>query len=281
MKLAGTVILYNPPENLIENILTYIDDIEKLYIYDNSPEKGISFPNKILNKSEYVHSGNNEGIAKRLNEAIKKSNNEGFDYLLTMDQDSSFKKEDLEKYIMLIKDEKEITSISIYGVRYYELKKGEDNNKLYNQILITSGSILNISIAIKLCKFDENLFIDGVDTEYCLKSFQNGYKTIIYNNISLIHSLGETKLVLTPNLKKNERKFHNPIRLYYITRNHFYLRNKYPEFRSYLKNKILYNEIKNCLLYGGNTLKYLHSIIIAIKHYQLSIFGKQIIYHDH
>ena len=63
MRLAATVIIYNPPKNFIDNIYTYIDDIEKLYIFDNSSDKSFEIPNEILDKSEYFHSGNNEGNA--------------------------------------------------------------------------------------------------------------------------------------------------------------------------------------------------------------------------
>ena len=36
MKIAGTVVWYNPSNENIENIKTYINFVEKLYIIDNS-----------------------------------------------------------------------------------------------------------------------------------------------------------------------------------------------------------------------------------------------------
>ena len=37
MRIAGTVVLYNPnKKEVLENIDTYIDTIDKLYIIDNS-----------------------------------------------------------------------------------------------------------------------------------------------------------------------------------------------------------------------------------------------------
>ena len=274
MRLAATVIIYNPPKNFIDNIYTYIDDIEKLYIFDNSSDKSFEIPNEILNKSEYFHSGNNEGIAKRLNEAIEKSQNDGFDYLLTMDQDSSFKKGDLEKYKELIKAEKNSSLISMYGVRYAEMNNPMHETLIFNQTLITSGSIINLTIALKIQGFDENLFIDGVDTEFCIKSFKYGYKTILYNNISLTHVLGESKSVITPTLKKSIRKYHTPSRVYYIIRNHFYLRKKYPQFHDYIKINHIINELKNGILYGKSIKKYLLFSILAIVHFKRNRLGK-------
>ena len=42
IKLAGVVVLYNPDDNYIDNINSYINDIDLLYIIDNS-EKRIKF----------------------------------------------------------------------------------------------------------------------------------------------------------------------------------------------------------------------------------------------
>lgn len=38
MKLAGVVILYHPNENIVENINSYITDIDFLFIIDNSDD---------------------------------------------------------------------------------------------------------------------------------------------------------------------------------------------------------------------------------------------------
>jgi len=38
MKIPATVIWYNPDDENIKNIRTYIDYVEKLYIIDNSKE---------------------------------------------------------------------------------------------------------------------------------------------------------------------------------------------------------------------------------------------------
>ena len=274
MKLAGTVILYDPPENVFCNIATYIDEVDVLYIFDNSPIYNNCVPSKYTGKAIYIHTGENEGIAKCLNQALNFTKEAGIEYLLTMDQDSSFSEGDLNHYFNLVTQEAHPKSISMFGIRYYPLKKSEKEETVYNHLLITSGSIINVDAAIKMRGFDENLFIDGVDTEFCLKSFKNGFKSVCYNQICLKHLLGEEKKVLTPLLKNKYRKFHNPTRLYYIVRNNLYLRNKYPELRSYLKNKIIINEIKNCLLYAGNTSKYLSAILMAFSHNKKRIFGK-------
>ena len=279
MKLVATVVLYNPGENLFSNLRSYITQIEKLYIFDNSKNRIQFLPNEILEKSEYFHTGSNEGIAKRLNQALKKSKKDGYTFLLTMDQDSYFNEDDLKTYLALIEKESNSQSTAIYGVRYYSSK---DITKIeFNKLLITSGSILNVDIAEELNGFDEALFIDGVDTDFCIRACQKGYKTVLFNQIYLNHTLGTE--MITTNIfsgKKRKTKFHNPIRVYYIIRNHLYMRKKYPKYRYMLKNNIIFNEIKNGFLYGGQFFKYAKSILLALHDYKCKKYGKINIKYD-
>ena len=39
MKLAGVVVWYNPSDKDVKNIQSYIDELDKLYIFDNSEKK--------------------------------------------------------------------------------------------------------------------------------------------------------------------------------------------------------------------------------------------------
>ena len=97
MKLAGVVVWYNPSKKDIKNIDSYIKAVDKLYIVDNS-ENG-SNESKIPNskKVEYIYQNENLGIAKALNIACYKAIKEKYKFILTMDQDSCFKSNDVDK----------------------------------------------------------------------------------------------------------------------------------------------------------------------------------------
>lgn len=264
MKLAAVVILYYPDESVFNNISSYIEEVDALYIYDNSPIN--TFENQIhkLRKTRYYWDGKNEGIAKRLNSALKLCINEGYDHLLTMDQDSSFENNDLSKYKYLI-EELEIENIRMYGIQH-DRKEILTNEYSYemNKLLITSGSILPVKSINDIGYFNEELFIDGVDTEYCLRIYEKYFKTIQFTSIVLNHNIGITTTKITPLLKLEKRHFHSPLRAYYISRNYFYLRNKFKNQQHHLNSYIFFNEIKNGILYGNERLKY---IFYALKGY--------------
>ena len=100
MKIAGTVVWYNPNDENIENIKTYIDYVERLYIIDNSKKNNKKLSEKLNNKKiEYIYNnGKNLGISSALNLACKKAKKEDFSWILTMDQDSSFDSENIKEY---------------------------------------------------------------------------------------------------------------------------------------------------------------------------------------
>src|SRR4051812_24739580 len=101
MKLAGTIILYYPEEKVLENVQSYLEQIEKLYVVDNTESNQSGLIENILQlpKITYLHDEMNKGIAARLNQVCDLAIEDGYEWLLTMDQDSSFEGDFLKKYI--------------------------------------------------------------------------------------------------------------------------------------------------------------------------------------
>lgn len=273
MRLAASVILYNQDESIYKNIKTYVEFAEKILVFDNSEKP--SFNTRLIqaNKIIYFSENQNFGIAQRLNQAISYCRDNNYTHLLTMDQDSSFSENNINEYLDLVRNNNEI-NIGMFGVCYDEKCKIEETS--INEILITSGSIIKISIADKMGGFDENIFIDGVDTDFCLKLFEKGYKTIMYHKIKLNHSLGKSINVISPFLKKSKRTLHSSSRIYYLIRNNSYLRKKYPNYHQHLKWGNILNEIKNTILYGDKKLTTIKAILSAIKDFKNDRFGKYI-----
>ena len=80
MKIPATVIWYNPDNENIKNIRTYIDYVEKLYIIDNSKENNKKLADSLNNlKAEYIYNDKNLGIAKAWNLACEKAANDNFE----------------------------------------------------------------------------------------------------------------------------------------------------------------------------------------------------------
>lgn len=92
MKLLGVVILYYPDkEQIMLNIASYLDEVDALLIWDNTPpadRRVLDFGRQQENKIIRRDKERNVGLGFPLNEAVRYGTENGFTHLLTMDQDS-------------------------------------------------------------------------------------------------------------------------------------------------------------------------------------------------
>ena len=276
MKVSAVTVLYNPDENVIKNIETYINYVEKIFLIDNSeiPNEIISQYFKNNSNVYYISHKENKGIAKALNEGIDKAASLNFDYVLTMDQDSFFEESLIKKYLEEFKELNQKSSISVVGPSYENVIIYDENITEVNT-LITSGSIINIDVYNKAGKYNEWLFIDQVDNDFCFRAKLLGYKVLRFNHIFLNHKLGTSKKI---NSKRNV-VLHSSFRLYFIVRNSLYIIKKYkkdfPEEIKEIKMDVLVR-IKNNLFYGSSKFKTLKNIIKGFLDYKRNNFGNKL-----
>ena len=248
MKISGVVVLYNPDDKVIGNIKSYIGLLDKLYVVDNSQipnDNSKKFKDK---KIEYISNDGNKGIATALNVGARLALKEKAEWLLTMDQDSSFKKGALEKMIAFLKELKRNSIMAeALGFNYDQLGvlsalqrtvMNKDDKLVgleYPLVVMTSGNLVNLDIYSKIGGFKDWLFIDAVDFEYCLNARKHGYEIVQINTAELNHNLGNTKKKVFLG-KKMYITNHNATRRYYITRNRHYLYDMYKkDFDMYCK----------------------------------------------
>jgi len=282
MNIAAVVILYHPDQKTVENILSYRYYVDKIYVADNSENASLSIIEAIRNQvpnSIYIHDGHNNGIAERLNQVCKLAKTEGFDFILTMDQDSSFGEPVIKNYFQCFTSYPYKEDVAMFGVQYENPDWVSDIcNPAPWTTLITSGSLVNLSLFEKTGGFDENLFIDTVDFEYCYRSILKGFKIILFKNILLTHNLGITRFQSAGKNRNPARiTMHSPIRLYYMIRNYLYLRSKYkktfPAEILQSRNAVL-NRIKINLVHNKNKIALLRYVLHGVIDFKTNRMGK-------
>jgi rhamnosyltransferase len=106
MKLSAIIVTYFPDlYDLKKNIISCIDEVDKLIIWENSPGVKLSsqpFLKDYNDKVVFLSAGTNVGMARALNEGVKWAMSNGFTHILTMDQDSYFESGGLRRYKVLI-----------------------------------------------------------------------------------------------------------------------------------------------------------------------------------
>lgn len=165
----------------------------------------------------------NFGIGYALNVGVRYATDNGFKWILTMDQDSLVKWDLMSAYGGFIKANPSVNSIVPSIVI-----NGESTNYLTPkevEYAITSGHLLKVELFEKIGFYNEKLFIDGVDFDFCLRLRRAGERTYIVPQAIIFHELG------TPHNKKGFlAKWyanHSPVRRYYIFRNYYYLMRLY------------------------------------------------------
>ena len=289
MKISGVVVLYNPDNQVINNIKTYIDLIDKLYIVDNSEIPNDNKKKFTDKKIKYISNDGNKGIAYALNVGAKEAIKDKMDWLLTMDQDSSFKKGSLEKMIQFLDEMKNNKLLEeILGYSYdkigilsvwhrTEFNRGENLKGLsYPLVIMTSGNLINLNVYKEVGGFKDWFFIDCVDFDYCLNVQKHKYMVVQMNAAELNHNLGNIKrkeifgkIVFVTN--------HNAIRRYYITRNRHYLYDLYskdfPEYCS-LELGRTKKELLKIILFESNKMQKLNAIYKGYRDYKRNKKGK-------
>lgn len=92
--------------------------------------------------------------------------------------------------------------------------------------VITSGSLMKTSVFKEVGFFKEELFIDYVDNEMCLRLLENGFKIYVITEAIMYHRLGKRRIYKLGPLKFIPTN-HSVLRKYYIERNRIYTYKKY------------------------------------------------------
>ncbi len=287
--ICATIILYNPTDDIFVNIDTYINNIDKLFVVDNSEVQNQEITNKLLQneKIEYIFNNKNLGIASALNIACDNAIDLKYKWILTMDQDSQFI--DFKEYIkcaneIIIKED----NIGLITLNHTHDKKyiltNMDCDYEEKDIVITSGNLVNLKYFNLVGRFDDSLFIDMVDFDFSHKVTLNKLKIIFFKNHFLLHELGEIfkrKNLITK--KAKDKIEHGPQRVYYMTRNRLYLSQKYrdilPHEYSILKtiNILFIHELTKILLYEDQKLKKCYAKILGLIHFIKNRKGRYIL----
>lgn len=233
MNTAAIYILYNPDLTLLNKSLSVcLDLVDHIYIIDNSDEDMTEYFASIkYRKVSYIALSKNMGIAYALNIGCQIAKDEGYIWALTMDQDSIPPFNMITDYINYLKQENN-SKIALVGCvsKAYIGENIRSERKVYVDAvnIYTSGSFMNLIIWAAVGGFNEELFIDCVDYEYCLRLLQNCFEVHQLGYVVLEHKLGDTH-----KYRFCGRGFyvtnHNYVRRYYITRNLLWVRNKYKD----------------------------------------------------
>lgn len=287
--VAAVIITYNVENDFKKRINKLKGKVDEIIVVDNgSKDKTISMLKELEREITIIYLEENKGIAYALNKGINYSIKKGYNWILTLDHDSiitddmiknmlncyeSFDEDFKEKVAMLVPvhvEEKEYKSnassiTQVSSVSYMEVLTE-----------ITSGALTKAEIYKNIGMYDEKLFIDLVDHDYCLYLNKKGFKIIQVKSAILIHNLGESVKKSLLGLKMIPTN-HSPLRRYYMSRNRHYIWDKYkndfPKWVLKDKRRFITENLK-IILFEDSKIEKFKYIKNGIRDYKNNVFGE-------
>ncbi len=194
---GAVTVIYNPEEQDYKNILSYFDEVDYVCIIDNSSQAHLDEIKQVIDhdfeKIYYEHHPENIGLCKGMNYGINMLYEKGCTWALTMDFDSCFKGDAVKTYQSFV-SEHDCSKVAILAPVYtFDRHQAQTYNgtRIVKRAMM-SGDYINIHIFKDLGGFTEELFIDGLDNEYCIRLKKAGYKVLECGNALLEHKPSKT-----------------------------------------------------------------------------------------
>lgn len=218
------IVSYNPEITRLEqNIKAIIGQVEKVVIFDNGSINQKEVYRLSNEKTVILSSEKNLGIAAALNYLMKYCEDNNILWMLSLDQDSICPSNyviDMMPYLSL--DKKIGIVAPVINDRNIGIVGHLPKEKYMNvNTCITSGAFVRVDIWKCVNGYDEYMFIDSVDFEFCYKVRKLGYKIIQIRDVQLVHELGNSKKCKFL-FWKISINGHSAFRKYYISRNNIY-----------------------------------------------------------
>lgn len=229
-RVCAAMVTYYPDLHVAERIMRWLAQVSFFCVIDNgSDEDSLTAVRKLAAQGRVVLIENhaNLGIAAALNQAMDFAYFKGFEWLLTLDQDSLPVFGYVRYQFAALHACPYADSVAVVGGRPIEVDLATDktaprenrHNRWHpEKNVITSGSLCRCDILVRMGGFRTELFIDLVYTEYRLRLRQQGLHVIVSDQAQFYHRFGETRVHRIGPFRL-VRRLYTPTRNYYRTRN--------------------------------------------------------------
>ncbi len=172
----------------------------------------------------------NRGIAAALNRGTAAALANGADHVLTLDQDTVLGAGYVDICLDVLARARPGTRLAAVcadringapAIPSYRTPEGLG----VVRVSLQSGMVIPRVAIEEIGPFDERLFIDLVDTEFCLRAGSRGWLVVVADGTSIDHQLGE-RIARASSRGSRDRdrpsstyEYHSPLRRFYITRN--------------------------------------------------------------
>ena len=239
--VCAVVVTYYPDEAFGTRLAAIDQGVAHTIVVDNgSPRETVDRLAALANERiQLIANGENLGVAAALNIGLHEALARGFAWAVTFDQDSRPAAGMVAELLEAgLEPSPHAAPVAVVGpvivdenvpdAPYLFLRAHPRLPLLPQRVsgeggledvtfVITSGALLNLTVFDALGGYREDLFIDYVDTDYCLRAKRAGYRVTVAD-ATLFHHRGERRKVRRWG-RTFRPTFYSPTRYYYLARN--------------------------------------------------------------
>lgn len=235
-KLVSIVVCYKTDLIKFKDIVQkHMNNFHHIILVNNSPEIPLDWFS--TPKISIIKNQGNMGVSHALNVGISEAKKQGFGSVALFDQDTELPSNFSQQMLYYINRYQGDNPTAVYSpvvhnhvidetashisFKPFRLVRSSVDESDYAQphYVITSGSIIPISVFDDVGLMREELFIDFVDIEWCLRARQKGYEIVAINKVMIDHHLGDYAV----QFMSHRYPIHSPLRMYYHFRNAMFL----------------------------------------------------------
>lgn len=278
-QVAAITVTFNPDPAVLERQIRSLSNSCRHILVDNgsSPESEKAIRRLAKSHGAYlIENQRNLGIAAAQNRAVRHvlENESAVEYLLFLDHDSVpapgyiAEIQALFQSLRLIFPRSGVLGPALRDPRSgsyhgFHVMRGllysrqvpdvRDPTPVRCATVNSSGTFCPVEVMRDVGYFDEALFIDHVETEWCFRAADRGYELFGVGVIELEHAMGDDVVEVRLGWRRLELPYRNPLRHRYLMRNSIeMLRRSYVPitWKTYCLAKVAFTYLMFCGLAG-------------------------------
>jgi rhamnosyltransferase len=240
-KIVSIIVTYNPDNIVLLQLLKALENqVNYIIVIDNGSiyKTCLNTYGKIFKTIKFIFKGYNSGVSEAINTGILEAKKLTATHIIIFDQDSVPAPDMVENLISAMNQKSsEGYKVAAVGANYSDVKgqhlspfvklKGFTLSRIKcngHEIvavdhLISSGCLISMDAIAEIGGMEEKLFIDYVDTEWCLRAIHRDYSIFGVGSAYMQHDLGDYHVKLLG----RTILVHSSLRYYYLIRNGVWL----------------------------------------------------------
>lgn len=246
--------------NINQEEVIGLTSIFNYFLIVNNAEKTLKNEFNGIKNFEILNNYNKGGLAGAYNLAFLKLVDINPKYVLFLDDDTPLKQlyDIYDDHYYFSFNDKSVAAVSPSYIDSNSKTRGSHiflNKFTFTRLPRNFIGISNVSFMINSCsvwrfeaikeigKYDEQLQIDHIDTDYCLRAVEMGYSLILNSNYSFAHKIGD-RITYSFLFNKFRSGNHSPARRNMIMKNSILVLRKhiikFPVFSLIISERIIY-----------------------------------------